>query len=344
MESVAQAVLPARTKRRGPKVVVECGHCGQLLERYEAARRPGQTQFFCTIQCSGYAKANNIEDITERYCLYCKARIVREYKTIHGGRNRNKRLNIRKGDTGKYCNKRCRGDHMIAMNQIKATMFLDLGTLLVWEYKRKTMYVADGYLQSTQLLNVAAPILWLPNIRRKTFDRALDIFSRTYTKRFKAACRALVIDRRMTTDCVRCGCRFKTTKVCAKMCGRCREAVYKKQSRHRKRCEAKGLPYDPSLKMQFIGDRAKWICEICKKPCLKQFTWLPVGDNPYGKVKDMSPTQDHIVPLNHPDNWTHGHTAANTQLACHQCNSVHKNMDTTQAMIDCKNPRKALET
>jgi hypothetical protein len=340
MESVAQAVVPVKTKRKGRKVVVKCSHCGQLFERYITSIRPGQNQFFCSPQCNGARNAKTIEEIAERYCLYCNARIVRDYGE-HGGRKLSKQLHIRKGDTGSYCNRRCYGDHTLQMNQQKATMFFDVGTLLVWEYKRQTMYAADCYLQTPQLLNVAAPILWLPQIKRKTFDRALDILSSTYKKRFKAACRALVIDRRVTNDCVRCGCQFTTTKVCVKMCKHCRAAVYKKQQRHRKRCEAKGLPYDPALKIQFIGDRANWICEICNKPCLKQFTWLPVGDNPYGKVKDMSPTQDHIVPLNHPENWTHGHTAENTQLACHQCNGD-KNMNTNQTMIECHNPRHTL--
>lgn len=278
-----------------------------------------------------------MESVSQEYrCKYCGDEVKRTYKDGYV------RTRPRKNDTFQYCSKRCRGDYMIQMNQQKAARFLDVGTLLVWEYKKKTMLKADCYLQSTQLLKLAAPILWLTKIKQKTFDRSPVILKRNYKKRFDAACKALKIDITITNDCVRCGCKFKTTKVCVKMCKRCSAMVYKKQQRHHKRCEAKGLPYDPSVTMEFIGERAGWKCEICGKQCLKHFKWLPVGDNIYGEVHGMSPTQDHIVPLNHPDNWTHGHTAENTQLACHQCNSVDKNMDTTQTMINSSHPRAEL--
>ena len=286
-----------------------------------------------------------MESVAQGYrCKYCGSEIVRHCVSFarNGKQYPWKRRYAKKNDTMQYCSKRCRGDHVIQKNKQKAAMFLDVGTLLVWEYKRQTMFKADGYLQSTQLLNLAAPILWLPGIKQKTFDRSLVILKRNYRKRLNAACKALKIDRRVTNKCVRCSRQFKTTKVCVTMCERCRHAVYKKQQKHRKRCEAKGLPYDPALKMQFIGERAGWKCEICGKQCLQYFKWLPVGDNLYGEVHNMSPTQDHIVPLNHPDNWTHGHTAENTQLACHQCNSVDKNMDTTPEMIESIHPRTKL--
>jgi hypothetical protein len=342
MESVAQKKKLGRPKG-GPVVTLCCDHCGSNYHKLKRhIRKPSKsTAFwtgknFCCRKCSDeYRQKHAGKTSPVRHCLGCGNQVLRNHRGYG-------ELRIRKGDSGKYCSKRCYGDHKIAMNQQKASMFLDVGTLLVWEYKRQTMLKADCYLQSTQLLNLAAPILWLPEIKQKTFDRSLVILKRNYKKRFNAACKALKVDRRVTNDCVRCGCKFKTIKPSVDMCERCRAMVYKKQQRHHKRCEAKGLPYDPSVTMEFIGERANWKCEICGKQCLKHFKWLPVGDNLYGEVHGMSPTQDHIVPLNHPENWTHGHTAENTQLACFQCNSVDKNMDTTHEMISSSHPRAKL--
>ena len=189
-----------------------------------------------------------MESVAQEYrCKYCGAEVKRIYKT--GKR----RLRPRKNDTFKYCSKRCRGDHRMEITARRATHFLDVGTLIVWDYQRTTLKVAVQKIDSA-------------------FKKAQRIKIRNASKLLK-------IDRRVTNDCVRCGCQFKTIKVCVKMCVRCRAMVYKKQQRHHKRCEAKGLPYDPSVTMEFIGERANWKCEICGKQCLRHFKWLPVGDN-----------------------------------------------------------------
>ena len=85
---------------------------------------------------------------------------------------------------------------------------------------------------------------------------------------------------------------------------------------HRERCKKYGLPYE-SVNMAFLYARDKGRCQICNCKCLKIFANILGTDYPHPR----SPTIDHIIPLGHPENYTHGHTKENTQLCCFQCNT-----------------------
>lgn len=143
-------------------------------------------------------------------------------------------------------------------------------------------------------------------------------------------------------ECERCGCdivsyRDPKDPRAKRFCKRCQKRRQKKRGQHKKRCERRGLPYDPAVKTSEIGNRANWHCEICKEEILRVWTAFGPDQIPH----PLAPTIDHIVPLMLEDNTKHGHTWENTQLACFDCNSD-KSDDCELWLTECDDPRRAI--
>ena len=96
---------------------------------------------------------------------------------------------------------------------------------------------------------------------------------------------------------------------------------------HKDRCEAKGLPFDASVSLQFVGERDGWTCRLC-------------GIATLSACNREAPTIGHIVPLNNPLNNCHGHTKENTFLNCASCNGRQGNAVMLDGHQRSDNPRR----
>jgi len=93
---------------------------------------------------------------------------------------------------------------------------------------------------------------------------------------------------------------------------------------HKKRCEKRGLPFDKSVTREALVSKYGPECYICGK----KTGW---------RDGDLEQTVEHVVPLSHPDNNSHGHTWENCLIACLGCNSIKKDR-TTPEMIASEAP------
>ena len=115
--------------------------------------------------------------------------------------------------------------------------------------------------------------------------------------------------------CKRCGRSYETRKFKpAAKCQACTKQIMKRRAKHSSRCRRRGLPYDPKVTPAALYAMHKGKCFWCGVECVSKYT--------HGKQRDKSPTIDHIVPINHESNTTHGHTMSNCVLSCAQCNSM----------------------
>lgn len=79
---------------------------------------------------------------------------------------------------------------------------------------------------------------------------------------------------------------------------------------HRERAVAYGCEYDVSVTINKVIKRDRGICQICGKP-------VDAGDYKHGKIGNLYPTIDHIIPLS----LGGGHVWDNVQLAHMYCNA-----------------------
>lgn len=115
----------------------------------------------------------------------------------------------------------------------------------------------------------------------------------------------------------------KRLLLCGKRCRNKRAARASKQRmkkqnigtspRHTARARRLGLPrqYGRCMSLASIGARDRWTCGICCKPID-----VRAGSN----ASPDSASVDHIVPLSHPGNRSHGHTPDNVQISHRVCN------------------------
>ena len=101
--------------------------------------------------------------------------------------------------------------------------------------------------------------------------------------------------------------------------------------KHTARAKRRGLPrsYGRGLSIPEVGSRDGWICKLCG--------WA-IPDRS-ARVGPLAPCVDHIVPLGHPANTTHGHTIGNVQIAHRCCNESKGNSVACLSLIECDNPR-----
>jgi len=99
-------------------------------------------------------------------------------------------------------------------------------------------------------------------------------------------------------------------------CRRCKRRADKGNllaKNHRKRCRKNGVPFDPSIKSRDVFARDNYVCHVCKRKVLPDFTVRG------GVVHPRSPTVDH-----HPYPLSvgiMGHTWDNVRCACWDCNT-----------------------
>jgi hypothetical protein len=65
---------------------------------------------------------------------------------------------------------------------------------------------------------------------------------------------------------------------------------------------------------------------------------MPIADT---QLRDgpLAPCIDHVVPINHPRNHKHGHTADNVQLAHRRCNEIKGASLASESLLSCDSPR-----
>lgn len=101
--------------------------------------------------------------------------------------------------------------------------------------------------------------------------------------------------------------------------------------KHGARAKRKGLPrkWGKALSIDAIGCRDGWICGICREPIV----------DIHSRSGSESASVDHIVPLNHPLNFKHGHTESNVQIAHRRCNEAKGCSVECESLLWCDNPR-----
>lgn len=112
---------------------------------------------------------------------------------------------------------------------------------------------------------------------------------------------------------------------------RMREAGISVSPRHQSRAKRMGLPrmYGKDVSLPVIAERDGWVCQLCMEPV----------DTAHGRNHTRAPSIDHIVPLGHPSNRTHGHTPNNLQLAHRSCNALKQCRVACVSLFDCIDPR-----
>jgi hypothetical protein len=104
--------------------------------------------------------------------------------------------------------------------------------------------------------------------------------------------------------------------------------------KHASRARRRGLPrsFRRSMSIDAVGNRDRWVCQLCACPIVDR----------HGRGSPFSPCVDHIVPINHPRNATHGHTEDNVQIAHRRCNEAKGCSVACESLLTCDNPRKWL--
>jgi HNH endonuclease len=114
--------------------------------------------------------------------------------------------------------------------------------------------------------------------------------------------------------CKRCRRAYKTSeRNPAAMCQQCTKQLMKRRAKHSSRCRRRGLPYDPKVTVASLYMRHQGKCFWCGVACLERYS--------HGKQRHRSPTVDHVVPILHERNASHGHTFSNCVLCCSRCNT-----------------------
>ena len=325
-------------------------HSKQKNQKYcsaECRQKAGRHNHTCE-QC-GKSFASPTKQ--QRFCSQaCKKENSRTYKECEGcGKTFHRR---RGGGPGKddlrFCNKKCCGEwrkrQTAASRQAAVAELLLPYSLSVYNVSQKLDARVRRYLRK-QLKSLKVRLKqkqrvdWLRNAACEECGKPKQrgLFGGGEEKHLCKGCAKKSYFWEF--ECERCGCdavtfgRVKKTNFCQ----RCQRRRHKKRSTHLKRCEKRGLPYDPAVKTSEVGERANWRCEICQKEVMR--VWKTHGPNQ--KPYDLGPTIDHIVPLLLPENTKHGHTWENTQLACWKCNTD-KNDDCELWLTECDDPRQAI--
>lgn len=123
-------------------------------------------------------------------------------------------------------------------------------------------------------------------------------------------------------------------KVCSEECRRARRRKTKQKGsqKHTVRAKRRGLPRVYSITLKKVAARDGYVCQLCGARTLM----FHVDGNP------MSPSVDHIVPIGHPRNTSHGHTWNNTQLACRGCNERKGAAIECESLLFAADPRIAV--
>lgn len=135
------------------------------------------------------------------------------------------------------------------------------------------------------------------------------------------ASKRVISSRRVQIACSGCDSRFEAlvTTNSPRICEDCKAArlkarrvIDRKQrdpsvtGNHRRRARHFGVEYEP-VNHKRVFERDQWKCGICKRKV------KPTTKHPHPR----SATLDHVLPLSRGG----GHTYANVQLACFECNS-----------------------
>lgn len=335
----------------------ECEHCGKTFTIHSKQHKQKHCSRKCQREtsrkqciCEQCGKEYLALRTRQRFCsTECKYESRRTYHECEGcGKTFQHRPSSGPGkDDNRFCDKQCcakwRKRQTAARRQAEhENLFLPY-SLTVYKYSqkldaklcaylRKQLKPLQNTLQRKQLAN------WLKNgpCEECGKPKGRTLNTKGENKYFCRACASKLTFWEFS--CERCGCdAVSYKKGNQKFCQRCQKRRQKKRSTHLKRCEKRGLPYDPAVKTSEVGERANWHCEICQKAVMR--VWKTHGPNQ--KPYDLGPTIDHIVPLLLPENTKHGHTWENTQLACWRCNTD-KNDDCESWLTECDDPRRAI--
>ena len=107
-------------------------------------------------------------------------------------------------------------------------------------------------------------------------------------------------------------------------------------SGHKRRCESKGLPHDPSITLESVTLACKGKCFWCKQRTLDVYEVKLRGI--VQRIHRLCPTLDHVAPLMHPHNTKHGHTIENVVLCCHKCNTRKGVQVQFEGLLESENP------
>ena len=81
----------------------------------------------------------------------------------------------------------------------------------------------------------------------------------------------------------------------------------------RKRCRRFGVAYDPTVTIEKVAERDRYVCQLCGKKC--NTSWLVAKGKRTPHPRNR--TVDHIIPLSES---LYGHEWRNVQCACYSCN------------------------
>jgi hypothetical protein len=345
-----------KAKQRKLQVVGKniCEICGKSFAIHSKQR----LQKYCSAKCrkKGGGHKHTCEQCGKEYlAVHSKQRFCSEAckyesrRTYHECEGCGVRFQNRPGkDDNRFCNKKCWGQwttrHAAARRQAAVAELLLPYSLSVYNVSQKLDASVRDYLRK-QLKPLKAKLKhkqradWLKNgpCEECGKPKQRGVYGSGEEKHLCNSC--LKKSYFWEFECERCGCDVVTFGYVKKsnFCKRCQKRRHRHRTTHKKRCEKRGLPYDPAVKTSEVGERANWRCEICQKKVMR--VWKTHGPNQ--KPYDLGPTIDHIVPLSLPENTKHGHTWENTQLACWKCNT-NKNDDCELWLTECDDPRQAI--
>ena len=270
--------------------------CEQCGERFSRRTHHGKKQRFCGLQCSNRAQADAANARNARECETCGKTFRRRNPNAATAR-----------DAGKYCSKKCYGAAKSVALRI-ARLPVDLGEWFYsWDCAGRRVRNGER-LAADKAAALAA----------KVCERC----GKSNPKPHSQYCSRECSHPAGVVQCRTCGCNTVGKLGRRSNCKECnRQARRARKGKHRKRCQRRGLPYDPRVNLARLMKRDRCVCQLCGVKVLRKFTWhiRPLlGEH---VPDERSPTIDHIIPLGNKSNTQHGHTMDNTQLACWKCNT-----------------------
>ena len=295
--------------------------CEQCGEGFSRRTHHGKKQRFCGLQCSNRAQADAADARNARACETCGKTFRRRNPNAATAR-----------DAGKYCSKKCYG---AARAAARAAQRIATGATLVdWfeGWHAQHVRAARGKAAHSRIAGrLAAKVCGqCGNSNPKPHSRFCSSECRRIARRKQIAGPHSVLVS------VSPGRLSRWDKSRQQALG------HSKNGWHLSRCKEAGLPFDAGVTFEFVRERDKGRCRQCGVKTLPAYTtkYHPL----FGRVEvdPRSPTVDHIVPLRHKDNDKHGHTANNTQLLCHACNSKKSGTVTIDGVLQSDNPRRLM--
>lgn len=106
----------------------------------------------------------------------------------------------------------------------------------------------------------------------------------------------------------------------------------------RKKCKLLGVPHDEECTRQSVLDRDRWVCQMCRIDCNREYIIDPKTRRPDHRNAE----HDHIVPLT--EDGSPGNVFPNSQCLCRRCNNKKRAQSWGQFRLDFEGSVKRWES